>query len=239
MKIFAILVVLVLSASFAGAADIHDAFDAILRERVSDGLVDYAAIKQNDAAKLNAYLDQLAGVDVKTLSRDEQLVYYLNLYNATMIKAVTDRLRDDYSPAEKDYGVFKESLVRLAGGKTISLNELEHEIIRKQFHDPRIHVALVCGARSCPPLLSRAYRADDLAKILDENMKRFVTDASRNQIDDEKRELRLSRIFDWYANDFGGKDAVPAYIARVAGKDLAGYRVSYLEYDWKLNARPR
>jgi hypothetical protein len=72
--------------------------------------------------------------------------------------------------------------------------------------------------------------------VLDENMKRFVTDASRNQIDDGKRELRLSKIFDWFADDFGGKDALPAYLARYAGKDLAGYRVSYLEYDWKLNA---
>ena len=102
-----------------------------------------------------------------------------------------------------------------------------------------MHVALVCGARSCPPLLNRAYRAEDLDKVLDENMKRFVNDAARNQIDEEKRELRLSKIFDWYAADFGGKDAVPAYLARYAGKDLTGYRVSYLEYDWKLNARPK
>ena len=94
----------------------------------------------------------------------------------------------------------------MADGDNISLNHLEHEIIRKQFKDPRIHVALVCAAKSCPPLLNRAYRADDLDKVLDENMKRFVTDASRNQIDDEKRELRLSKIFEWYPADFGGKD---------------------------------
>jgi hypothetical protein len=158
-----------------------------------------------------------------------------------MIKAVIDRLRDGYSPAENDFAVFKEPLVRVAGvaggGKPISLNHLEHEIIRKQFKEPRIHVALVCAARSCPPLLSRAYRADDLDKVLEANMKRFVTDPSRNQIDDAKKELRLSKIFEWYADDFGGKDALPAYVARYAGKDLAGYRVSYLEYDWTLNAR--
>jgi hypothetical protein len=221
------------------AAD-HDAFDAILHERVSgDGLVDYAAIKQHDGAKLKAYLDQLANVEIEKLSRDEQLAHYVNLYNATMIQAVIDRFRDDYSPAEKDFAVFKEPLVRLSRDRTISLNQLEHEIIRKQFKDPRVHVALVCGARSCPPLLNRAYRADDLDKVLDENMKRFVNDGSRNQIDDEKRELRLSKIFEWYAEDFGGMSAVPAYIARIAGKDVAGYRVSYLEYDWKLNVRSK
>ena len=238
MKLLALLLT-VFSSTAVHAGE--DAFDAILRQRVTaDGLVDYAAVKQHDAAKLNAYLDGLARVEVEKLAPEEQLAYYVNLYNATMIKAVTDRLRDDgYSPAAKDFAVFKEPLVRLAGGKTVSLNHLEHEMIRPQFKDPRIHVALVCAAKSCPPLLNRAYRADDLDKVLDENMKRFVNDGSRNEIDHEKRELRLSKIFEWYADDFGGKDAVPAYIARYAGKDVAGYRVSYLEYDWSLNARPK
>ena len=240
MRLFTLISALLLLGATPALAAEHDAFDAILRERVSgDGLVDYAAIKAHDAAKLDAYLDHLSRVDVKNLPRDGQLAHFINLYNATMIKAVIDRLRDDYSPAEKDFAVFKEPLVRIAGGKTISLDELEHGIIRKKFKDPRVHVALVCAARSCPPLLNRAYRAEDLDKVLDENMKRFVNDAARNQIDDEKRELRVSKIFDWYAADFGGKDAVPAYLARYAGKDFTGYRVSYLEYDWKLNARPK
>ena len=213
------------------------AFDAILSHRVKNGLVDYASIKQHDRAKLDAYLDQLAAADATKLSRDERLAYYINLYNATMIRAVVDRLRDGvYTPAENDHAVFKEKLVRLAGGKTISLNDQEHEVIRKQFRDPRIHVALVCAARSCPPLLSRAYRAQDLDKVLDENMKRFVLDPSRNQIDHEKKELRLSKIFEWYADDFGGKDAVPGYVSRYAGQDVSGYRVTFLEYDWSLNA---
>jgi hypothetical protein len=237
MRASAILLVL-FSATAALAAD-RDAFDAILRQRVSgDGLVDYAAIRDHDAAKLTAYLDELAGVDVGRLAHDAKLAHYLNLYNATMIKAVIDRLRDGYSPAENDFAVFKEPLVRLAGGKAVSLNHLEHEIIRKQFNEPRIHVALVCAAKSCPPLLNRAYRADDLDKVLEQNMKRFVTNAARNQIDDAKRELRLSKIFEWYAEDFGGNDAVRAYITKYAGKDVAGYRVSYLEYDWQLNGRP-
>jgi len=236
MRVFVFVAALMLSASLAVGVDVHDGFDAILHERVADGLVDYAGIKQHDAAKLDAYLDQLASVDLEKLTRDEQLAYYLNLYNATTIKAVIDRLHDDYSPAEKDFAVFKEPLVRVAGGQ-ISLNHLEHQVIRRQFKDPRVHVALVCAARSCPPILNRAYRANDLDKVLDENMKRFVTDAARNQIDDEKRELRLSKIFEWYSLDFGGEEAVPAYVARYAANDVAGYRVSYLEYDWKLNAR--
>jgi hypothetical protein len=174
---------------------------------------------------------------VEKLPRDEQLAHYINLYNATMLHAVAGRMRDGYTVAERDFAIFKEPLVRLAGGKTVSLDHLEHEIIRKQFKDPRIHVALVCAARSCPPLLNRAYRGNDLDQVLDANMKRFVTDASRNQIDETKRELRLSKIFEWFADDFGGKDAVPAYVARYCGKDVAAYRVSYVEYDWTLNAQ--
>ena len=229
-----------MAASTAAAATPanHDTFDAILRERVKDGLVDYAAIKQHDAAKLDAYLAALAKVDVPKLPRDEQLAHYLNLYNATMIRQVVERLRDGYSPAEKDFRVFKLPIIPLSDGDHVSLDHLEHEIIRKQFKDPRIHVALVCAAKSCPPLLSRAYRADDLDKVLDENMKRFLTDASRNLVDDAKRELRLSKIFEWFAADFGGAERVPAYVGRVLGRDLSGYRVTFLEYDWSLNASP-
>ena len=233
------LAVLALAAPFAtAAAEVHDDFDAILRQRVSaDGLVDYAAIKQHDVAKLEAYLAAMSKTAIGKLARDQQLACYINLYNATMIHEVVGRLRDGYSPAEKDFRVFKLPVIPLATGENISLDHLEHEIIRKQFKDPRIHVALVCGARSCPPLLNRAYRAGDLDQVLEANMKRFVNDRSRNQVDDAKRELRLSKIFEWFADDFGGKDAVPAYVARYVGKDVAGYRVSYLEYDWTLNAQ--
>ena len=233
------LLLLVCLISTTVRADVHDTFDAILRERVTDGLVDYAAVKQHDAAKLNAYLDEMAKADVATMPRDGQLAHYVNLYNATMIKAVIERLRDGYSPAEDDFAVFKEPLVRVAAGKVVSLNHLEHEIVRKQFKDPRVHVALVCAAKSCPPLLSRAYRAEDLDKVLDENMKRFVIDGARNQVDDQRKELRLSKIFEWYADDFGGKERVAAYVAKYLGRDVSGCRVSHLEYDWTLNARPK
>ena len=217
----------------------HSTFDAILNARVKDGLVDYAAIREHDAAKLARYLDRLAIIDVPKFSREEQLTYYINLYNATVIKSVVDRLHDGYSLADNEYAIFKEPLVR-TGGKKMSLNDLEHEVIRKGFKEPRIHVALVCGAKSCPPILNRAYRADDLDKVLEENMKRFVTDGVRNKIDHERKQLHLSRIFDWYNDDFGGStEAVVEYVGKFVGRDLAGYEVTWLEYDWTLNAQPK
>ena len=240
MRLLNAIVLLALSTA-AASADVHDAFDAILRERVTaDGLVDYATIKQgDDAARIGQYRNELERIDVAKLPRDEQLAHYINLYNATVLQAVADRMRDGYTVAERDFALFKEPLVRVGGDKPVSLDHVEHEIIRKKFKDPRVHVALVCAARSCPPLLNRAYRAADLDQVLDANMKRFVTDESRNQIDHDKRELRLSKVFEWFADDFGGKDAIAAYVGKYAGRDVRGYRVTFLEYDWSLNKASR
>jgi hypothetical protein len=215
----------------------HSPFDAILKATVKDQRVDYNAIKKEHLPVLNAYLDTLAKVDPAKLDKNPQLAFYINLYNATMIKAITDRFKPGYTPSENNYGIFKEPIVRL-NGKTISLNDLENNIVRPTFKDPRIHVALVCGARSCPPLLPRAYAADDLDATLDQNMKNFVADGFRNPIDDRSKTLKLSHIFDWYADDFGGKNQVAAYVSKYAGKSYAGYKVDFTDYSWDLNITP-
>jgi hypothetical protein len=211
--------------------------DHILHANVHEGLVDYQNIKAHDAGALKRYLAELAGVNPAALSRDDRLAFYINLYNATMVQAVLDRYHPGYSPAEKDYAVFKAPLVSLHG-KQISLNDLENNLIRKQFQEPRIHVALVCGARSCPPLLNRAYRGDDLEQTLAGNMRRFLNDPARNRIDDQKHELHLSKIFDWYAGDFGGKDHLAAFITPYVHRDVNGWPITFLDYDWTLNAAP-
>jgi hypothetical protein len=215
----------------------HSAFDSILKTTVKDQRVDYNAIKKEHLPALSAYLDALAKVDPAKLDKNQQLAFYINLYNATMIKAVTDRLKPGYTPSENNYGIFKEPLVRL-NGKTVSLNDLENNIVRPTFKDPRIHVALVCGARSCPPILPRAYAADDVDATLDQNMKNFVADGFRNPIDDRSKTLKLSHIFDWYADDFGGKNQVAAYVSKYAGKSYAGYKVDFTDYSWDLNITP-
>jgi hypothetical protein len=208
----------------------HQPLDLILKMLVKDDRVDYPRVGQG----LNDYLDQFANVDIGIFDSREHLPAYINLYNATMIKAIADRYHPGYSTSEKDFAVFKEPLVRL-NGRTISLNDLENKIIRPMFNDPRVHVALVCGARSCPPILPRAYRADDLDKVLDENMKRFVNDKKRNPIDAEHKKLRLSKIFDWYADDFGGKQSVAAFVGKYLGIDTADWPVEFVDYSWELN----
>lgn len=227
---------LALSSSAVRAAETvdHSAFDAILKASVKDERVDYDAIKKDHLQQLNAYLDTLAKVDPSKLDKNDQLAYYINLYNATMIKAIVDRMKPGYSTSNDGYAVFKEPLVR-SNGKAMSLDELENKVIRPTFKDPRIHVALVCGARSCPPILPRAYEGKDLDATLDQNMKNFVADKFRNPIDDGGKTLKLSHIFDWYADDFGGKQNVPAFVGKIAGKDYSGYKVEFVDYSWDLN----
>jgi hypothetical protein len=203
---------------------------------VRDERVDYDLIGTRYRLQLFNYLAKMAMVDPAQLARDEQLAFYINLYNAAMIHEVIQRRAADptWTPAANDFAVFKDAVVPL-NGQMVSLNHLENDIIRPTFNDPRIHVALVCGAVSCPPLLPRAYRADDLNETLDRNMRRFVRDRTRNPIDDAAKQLRVSRIFDWYAGDFGGKDGVVAYISKYAQTDYSDYTVSFVEYSWDLN----
>lgn len=234
-----IVLLLLLAPAAACAAGVdHAALDRILRAHVKVGLVDYQAIRDGERAALKAYLDALAELDPATLERDEQLAFYINLYNATMIQTVVERLGDDYSVSNEEFKVFKEPLVRV-GGKTISLDTLEHEIIRKQFKEPRIHAVLVCAAQSCPRLRSSAYTAENLDQQLDQAMRRWVNDPALNTIDPAAKSMRISEIFKWYGADFGGPERVGAYVDRYHEADLSGYRVEYEPYDWSLNRQRR
>ncbi|MEM7200306.1 MAG: DUF547 domain-containing protein [Planctomycetota bacterium] len=224
------------AASRPASGGDHAAFDELLARHVRDERVDYDAWRRDDAAALEGYLQQLAEVEPASLARAERLAFYINLYNATMIREVLDRLVDGYSPAADDFAVFKAPVVALKSGR-VSLNHLENEIIRPDFGDPRIHVALVCAARSCPPILPRAYVADDLDEVLDANMRRFVADPSRNRVDHDAQRMELSKIFEWYADDFGGAEGVAGYVAKYLPGDraAAGYAVTHSEYSWTLN----
>lgn len=216
----------------------HGAFDRILRDIVRDGAVDYEGLRDRHRENLRGYLDALAAAPVESLPRNARLAAYINLYNATMLAAIVERFETGYSTSAQNHRVFKEPLVRVAGQK-ISLNHLENEIIRKGFEEPRIHVALVCGARSCPTLLARAYLAKDLEEVLEANMRRFVNDSTRNQVDAAKKTLRLSEIFKWYKDDFGGDAGVIRYVQKYLDSDVTGFTVEHLPYSWELNASPR
>lgn len=215
----------------------HSVFDQLLQKVVHNERVDYLGIIKQGKANLASYLNAMALVDVETLGRNDQLAYYINVYNATMIQAVVDRYHKGYSPAENDFQVFKDKLVRLKTGK-VSLNDLENKIIRPTFKDPRIHVALVCGAVSCPPLLNRAYVGASLNIVLDNKMKRWLNDEpTRNRIDVKNQTLYLSQIFKWYPDDFGGKNKISTYVAKYNKHAAKSFKTTFIAYDWTLNIK--
>jgi hypothetical protein len=214
----------------------HAWLDEILRATVTDGRVDYVAIRDQHADRLKQYIEMTGREGIDDYPRDQQLATLIDLYNAVVLDAIAARYKPGYSPSDDDFALFKEKIVPLKQ-KMISLNELENEIIRPTFKDPRVHAALVCGAVSCPPLRSQAYTRDNVQDLLEENMKRFINDPQRNVIDEQAKTLKLSKIFDWYSADFGGEDGVRRTISRYSGKDVSGYKLEFLEYDWTLNDR--
>lgn len=233
----------------------HSAFTAVLARYVNaQGMVDYAGLKRD--AALDAYLAQLAAADPSRLSRDAQLAFWINAYNAGTMKLIVDRypvssiLR--ITPNRLGVAVpgtsqmpFKIRFLRVAGALR-TLDEIEHEIIRPRFREPRVHAALVCAAVSCPPLRREAYTPERLDAQLDAQMRTWLQDRAKNRIPETDDRIALSKIFDWFKDDFGGSDAaVQRYLARYfegAVKqrlEAAGYRITHLRYSWDLNDQGR
>ncbi len=234
-SIVAFVVILVSPALGAdpGGVD-HSLFDSVLKDNVHNGQVDYLMIRKNKWSELNQYLDKLADVHPKDIHPRDKLPFYINLYNATIIHTVIERLRDGYSPFTDSPKVFEEPLVRCAD-QTFTLNKLKDDIIGRIFKDPRIHATLVSASGCSPPLMSRAYRGEGIAETLDASMRRFLSDHALNQIDKEHKILRLSRIFDRCADDFGGEAKLPGYVNGFIEEDVAGFKVEFIECSKKLN----
>jgi hypothetical protein len=240
-----------LALATPGGAFDHSAFDALLRAHVAGGAVDYDAFQGNTA--FAAYLEALARADPAALPRAERLAFWINAYNAYTIQLVNSHgERQSIRNIGKTLGVklkspWKEEMVRV-GGKTYSLDDVEHQVIRPQFREPRIHFALVCAARGCPPLRPEAYTGARLEAQLDDQARLFLTASpDKNRVDVASRTVYLSPILEWYADDFGGtKQAVGRYLARFFSKpkgpaqellESGDFELKYTDYDWSLNRR--
>jgi len=228
----------------------HSALDAFLKVHVKpNGLVDYLAVRRpENLAQLNTYLDAMAKVDDLSLPRDERLALYCNLYNAVMIKIVAERYRLGFMPSENNFRIFKEPTVRLGGrdgnvgnelGRTISLDDLEHDLIRKRTLDPRIHAAVVCAAMDCPELIPEAYTPEKLDAQLQDRMTRWLTSPVHTPIDHAAKTVRPSGLFNTYNADFGGKDGAEQYIRKFLPPDTSTYKIEFRRaYDWTPNIAP-
>lgn len=231
----------------------HSLFDQLLKLHVNEkGEVDYAAF--NADTRLDDYLAYLDTVEPGTLSEDEALALWINAYNAYTIKLIVDnypvgsireispfRIKGLSLAIPKINSPFEYELANV-GGETYSLDDIEHEILRKQFDEPRIHFALVCASYSCPPLRREAYVASRLDAQLNEQARIFLHDPTKNRINAAGEKIYLSRIFKWFGKDFiKNGNTLQAYLAPFfegpVREKLASnaYDIKYLKYDWRLN----
>ena len=219
----------------------HDLFNQVLQEHVDKGKVDYAKLKANPE-KLETYLDLLAVAKPAEMPYNAQLAFWINTYNALIIKGVIDHYPTKSVRKIKLFGGFFSRLKFQVAGEKYSLNQIEHDIIRTEFVDPRVHFALVCASKSCPALENSVYLPETIEEQLDAVTLKFVTNPEKVRIDRAKRRVYLSKIFKWYKKDFTeGYDGVADFLADylppkdadfVLAKDV---KFHYLGYDWTLN----
>lgn len=231
-----------------------DDYAALLQRHVNPaGHVRYAQLKRDP--ELPRILTRFAKTSPENQprvfpTRDDKLAYWINAYNLFVLAGVAKTwparsVRDDGTDA------FFTKTQFVAGGKSYTLNQIEGDIIRKGFHEPRIHFTINCGAASCPALKPKPFSGADLDARLDQAARLFINDPRNVRVDAKAGVLWLSEIFDWYADDFlaaphaaaaGAPPSVQRYIAHYfTGDGAAALRgapltIKYLDYDWSLNA---
>ena len=220
----------------------HRIYAQLLKRYVKDGVIDYQGFKKQED-QLGLYLELLAKIDPGDLPRNEEFAFYINAYNAWTIKLILTGYPGVQSI--KDLGSFfkspwKKKLCRI-DGKDLSLDDIEHKILRPRFQDPRVHFAINCASKSCPPLLSDPYRGSILDIQLDRAVEAFINDPAQNYLKDAT--LYVSKIFEWFKEDFNNDiiGFVTGYARGDFKKRLQSepnkITVKYLDYDWSLNGK--
>ncbi len=225
MKILALI--LLLATAFAARAD----YAAVLSEHVDEhGMVNYAALKAA-RAPLDAYVRTLENPDATGWVEADWIAFWINAYNARTLQVIID-----HYPTEgirEIRGAWTRLKVPVLG-EDRTLDEIEHEILRKEFQEPRIHMALVCAARSCPKLRNEPYVGARLEQQLTDQSRDFLARPDRFRVEGDT--AYVSRIFKWFKKDF---DSVPAFIQTYSGRDVFNLKIKYQAYDWSLNEQNR
>ncbi len=247
-----IILVILCSSSIVNAFDHgHQIFDKLLKEYVvyegAQSFVKYSKLKSKPE-DLKTYLKKVSGVskeDFKNFTKEQRLAFLINAYNAFTLKVVID-----HYPIEsiKDIGslftsTWKKKFFTIFGEESY-LDHIEHDLIRKNFNEPRIHFAVNCASIGCPSLLNRAFVAEKLTGQLESVAKSFLTNRSKNKFQNGK--LEVSKIFKWYGEDFVKKyGSVEKFIApymsadkvvqaRIASKKFS---LDWTDYNWNLNSK--
>lgn len=204
----------------------------------------YGAVTLPDRLALTGYLDHLQGINVSSLNRAEQKAYWINLYNGLTVRVVLDHypvksIRDiDISPGFFSNGPWDAKLLRIEG-INVSLNDIEHRILRPVWRDPRIHYAVNCASIGCPNLQPEPYTANNMENLLEKGAREYVNHPRGARL--ERNRLVLSSIYNWFQDDFGGnEESVKKHLSRYANRspalELKKFRGSIkYQYDWTLN----
>ncbi|NDY42624.1 DUF547 domain-containing protein [Dissulfurirhabdus thermomarina] len=230
----------------AGADFDHSAFDAALKAHVdAEGLVDYAGMARDP--RFRAYLAALEGADPERLDRAGRLAFWINAYNAVTIDKVIRKrprksVRETLVPGVWISTRFFTTRDHVVAGRRLSQDDIEHRILRPVFRDPRVHFALICASMGCPKMPRAAYTAADVDRRLDEEVRRYLASGRGLRVDRRRNVLYVSRIFEWFEEDFGGPSGVVAFLRKYAPAEARAFlegspRIDYLPYDWSLNAQ--
>lgn len=230
----------------------HRLYNKLLKTYVSNGRVNYNSLRKK-RKKLDVYLCRLANTNAKKIKKyTARFSFWINAYNAITLRAVLDRLpksssaQKGFSVAKKKFNFWKGTKYQVSG-RWYTLDQIENKVIRKRFPDPRLHFALVCAARGCPHLANRAYTSSRLYRMLNKNTRKYLASPSGSRLDRKKMVIHLSKLFNWYKQDFVTKKYAHRllFVAKYSGKaDRKFIRANYkklttkwLKYSWKLNIR--
>jgi hypothetical protein len=260
------IIILVLACGSAYAFDhSYTEYAKVLGAVVKNGRVDYGAL-QKDRADLDSWLKDVEAVTESqyvTWSHDQQLAFWINTYNGWFLQIVIDRypihgrnplgISYPQNSVQKIPGIWDNVKINTTG-RDVSLNILENRILRTFFHDSRIHFAIVCASLGCPEMRAEPYHADSLEVQLEDATRSFINNPSKVRWDEATKTLSISRIFDWFWEDFAAsgvgswKHLYPkkqagalAFISRYLPSELrkrlatTKVKITYLNYDWALN----
>ena len=232
----------------------HSGLDAVLKGYVNEeGRVDYTALQENRTS-LDAYVEALAAISPKNHpdafpSRDSRLAYWINAYNALVLRGVIDAYPVNSVKDIKILSGFFNRTWYSVGGESYTLNDIEHDILRDEYAEPRIHAAINCASIGCPKMESSAFFPHRIDARLEEAMHKFLNEQRNVTIDETKRIVTLSKVLDWFESDFTGwyqkqfgveRANILDYVALYVNGDRAGgmnrtWSVAYHDYDWSLN----
>jgi hypothetical protein len=222
-------------------------FDQILREYVDDkGLIDYNGIAGN--SRFETYMASLKTVKTGDMSRNEQLAFWINAYNAVTIDKVIKwkpkkSVRETIIPGVWSSTKFFTTREHIVAGSRLSQDDIEHEILRKKLKDPRIHFAIICASSGCPLQARFAFTEENVQARLDEVTRQYLDSERGIRIDEAENTLYMSKIFDWFGSDFVAKSgSVIDFVSPYLKKEVLMFidrkpKISYLHYDWALNAK--